>query len=126
MHVLERELAGSVGAASAHAMVRRITGQESISMTELMDIANIWVDAALQLKSKDLKTMARFVLAQNRGQMTAEHKPKKAHLVRTKQDRRINPADNAFPLTDSSGNKILYDRRSRYDRRAIDIMQISN
>lgn len=37
---LERELAGSVGAASAHAMVRRITGQESISMTELMDIAN--------------------------------------------------------------------------------------
>ncbi len=37
---LERELAGSVGAASAHAMVRRVTGQESISMTELMDIAD--------------------------------------------------------------------------------------
>ena len=37
---LERELAGSVGAASAHAMVSQITGQESISMSELMDIAN--------------------------------------------------------------------------------------
>ena len=36
---LERELAGSVGAASAHAMVRQITGQESISMTNLMEIA---------------------------------------------------------------------------------------
>jgi len=37
---LERELAGSVGAASAHAMVLRITGQENVSMTELMDIAD--------------------------------------------------------------------------------------
>ena len=113
----------SNGLASIH-KVRQLFNP--VTYEELMDITNIWVDAALQLKSKDLKTMARFVLAQNRGQMTAEHKPKKAHLVRTKQDRRINPADNTFPLTDSSGNKILYDRRSRYDRRAIDIMQISN
>ena len=37
---LERELAGSVGAASAHAMVSRIAGHESISMTELIDIAD--------------------------------------------------------------------------------------
>ena len=37
---LERELAGSVGAASAHAMVGRLTGQASISMTELMEIAD--------------------------------------------------------------------------------------
>ncbi len=37
---LERELAGSVGAASAHAMIQRITGKQSISMIELMDIAD--------------------------------------------------------------------------------------
>ncbi len=37
---LERELAGSVGAASAHAMVSRVAGRGSISMTELMDIAD--------------------------------------------------------------------------------------
>ena len=37
---LERELTGSIGAASAHAMVRGVTGQESISMIELMDIAD--------------------------------------------------------------------------------------
>lgn len=37
---LERELAGSVGAVSAHALVSRIAGQESIGMTGLIDIAN--------------------------------------------------------------------------------------
>ncbi|RVU38239.1 sodium:solute symporter [Hwanghaeella grinnelliae] len=37
---LERELAGSIGAASAHAMVTRIAGQESVGITELIDIAD--------------------------------------------------------------------------------------
>jgi Na+/proline symporter/nitrogen-specific signal transduction histidine kinase len=37
---VERELSGSVGAASAHAMVARITGSETVGMTELMDIAD--------------------------------------------------------------------------------------
>lgn len=97
-----------------------------VTYEELMDIAKVWVDTALQLKKKDLKTMARFVLAQNRGQMAAEYKPRKVHLVRTKQDRRIDHADQTFPLIDSKGNKILHDRRSSFDRRSIDIMQIGN
>jgi len=113
----------SIGLRSIH-KARQIFNP--VTYKELMEITQVWVDAALQLKEKDLKTMARFVLAQNRGQMTAEHKPKKAHLVRTRQDRRINLPDISFPLKDNSGNKILYDRRSKYDRRAIDIMQISN
>ncbi|MFT5390481.1 MAG: Na+/proline symporter/nitrogen-specific signal transduction histidine kinase [Gammaproteobacteria bacterium] len=37
---LERVLAGSIGAASAHAMVHRIAGHENVSMTELIDIAD--------------------------------------------------------------------------------------
>ncbi|MGF1446950.1 MAG: ATP-binding protein [Pikeienuella sp.] len=37
---LERELAGSVGAASAHAMVSRAAGAGAISLTELLDIAD--------------------------------------------------------------------------------------
>ncbi|MEL6266635.1 MAG: ATP-binding protein, partial [Pseudomonadota bacterium] len=37
---LERELAGSVGGASAHAMVMRATGGEIVSLDELMDIAD--------------------------------------------------------------------------------------
>lgn len=37
---LERELSGSVGAASAHAMVTRAAGTGAISLTELIDIAD--------------------------------------------------------------------------------------
>ena len=37
---LERVLAGNVGAASAHAMVARVAGRGSISMVELIDIAD--------------------------------------------------------------------------------------
>ncbi len=37
---LERVLAGNVGAASAHAMVARVAGRGSISMIELIDIAD--------------------------------------------------------------------------------------
>ena len=37
---LERELAGSIGAASAHAMVSRIAGRETVGITELIDIAD--------------------------------------------------------------------------------------
>lgn len=37
---LERELAGSVGAASAHAMVGRFAGRQTVGMTELIDIAD--------------------------------------------------------------------------------------
>lgn len=37
---LERELAGSIGAASAHAMVTRIAGRQTVGMTELIDIAD--------------------------------------------------------------------------------------
>ena len=37
---LERELAGSIGGASAHAMVSRLVGQERVGLTELIDIAD--------------------------------------------------------------------------------------
>ena len=37
---LERVLAGSVGAASAHAMVGRVAEQRLVGMTELIDIAD--------------------------------------------------------------------------------------
>ncbi len=37
---LERELSGSIGAASAHALVSRIADRQSLGMTELIDIAD--------------------------------------------------------------------------------------
>ncbi len=60
---LERELAGSVGAASAHAMVGRIAGDRTIGMTELMDIAGetqrlIETSRQLSEKSAELEEAA--------------------------------------------------------------------
>jgi len=60
---LERELAGNVGAASAHAMVARVAGRGSISMTELIDIADetqrlIETSRELSSKSAELTNMA--------------------------------------------------------------------
>jgi Na+/proline symporter len=60
---LERELAGSVGAASAHAMDSRIAGSENLGMTELMDIADetqrlIETSRQLSEKSAELEQAA--------------------------------------------------------------------
>ncbi len=61
---LERELSGSVGAASAHAMVGRIAGRESVGMPELIDIADetqrlIETSRQLSEKSDELERAAR-------------------------------------------------------------------
>ncbi|MEL6477939.1 MAG: sensor histidine kinase [Pseudomonadota bacterium] len=61
---LERELAGSIGAASAHAMVGRIAGQGNLSMSELIDIADetqALIETSRQLaeKSAQLARAAR-------------------------------------------------------------------
>ena len=61
---LERELSGSVGAASAHAMVGRIAGREMVGMTELIDIADetqrlIETSRQLSQKSNELERAAR-------------------------------------------------------------------
>lgn len=67
---LEQELAGSVGAASAHAMVNRIAGGGTISMDELMEIADEnaklrRATEALRLKSAEAEQSARELSAAN-------------------------------------------------------------
>ena len=61
---LERELAGSIGAASAHAMISRLAGQAPLSMNELIDIADetqrlIETSRALSDKTLELERAAR-------------------------------------------------------------------
>lgn len=61
---LERELAGSIGAASAHAMVTRIAGRQTVGMTELIDIADetqALIETSRQLadKSAELERAAQ-------------------------------------------------------------------
>ncbi len=67
---LERELAGSIGAASAHAMVQRIAGRETVGMTELIDIADethelIVTSRRLAEKSAELERTAEELRSVN-------------------------------------------------------------
>lgn len=60
---LERELAGSIGAASAHALVTRIAGRQTLGMTDLIDIADesqqlIETSRQLADKSEELERTA--------------------------------------------------------------------
>ncbi|MEO1689450.1 MAG: sodium:solute symporter, partial [Pseudomonadota bacterium] len=60
---LERELAGSVGSASAHAMVTQAAGGETISLSELMRIADetaqlLEYSAEVERKSRQLEATA--------------------------------------------------------------------
>ncbi|GAB5470680.1 MAG: ATP-binding protein [Rhodospirillales bacterium] len=67
---LERELAGSIGAASAHAMVQRIAGRQTVGMTELIDIADetqqlIVTSRKLAEKSEELERTAEALRSVN-------------------------------------------------------------
>ncbi len=67
---LERELAGSIGAASAHAMVTRIAGRQTVGMSELIDIADetqqlIETTRQLADKSEELEKTAQQLTSAN-------------------------------------------------------------
>jgi signal transduction histidine kinase len=67
---LERELAGSIGAVSAHAMVTRIAGRQTVGITELIDIADetqqlIETSRQLSQKSAELERAARQLRTAN-------------------------------------------------------------
>ncbi len=67
---LERELSGSIGAASAHAMVQRIAGGQTVSITELIDIADetqqlIVTSRQLADKSEELERTAEALRSVN-------------------------------------------------------------
>jgi Na+/proline symporter/signal transduction histidine kinase len=64
LQTLERRLAGSVGAATAHAMVGQITGAASVSVEDLMKVADeaaqiMEYSSQLEAKSAELERTAR-------------------------------------------------------------------
>jgi Na+/proline symporter/nitrogen-specific signal transduction histidine kinase len=64
LQVLERELSGSVGAATAHAMIGQIVGGASVSVQDLMAVANetaqmMEYSSQLEAKSEELSRTAR-------------------------------------------------------------------
>ena len=67
---LERQLSGSVGSASAHAMVSQIAGGGTVSVDELMNIADetaqiLQYSQALEAQSKELEDTASQLRAAN-------------------------------------------------------------
>jgi DSF synthase len=86
-----------------------------VTYEELLDITNIWVDAALNLERKDLRMMERLVKAQDK---RIEKSARQNHLLRTKQNRRIRNVIN-FPLRNNKGENISRDRRRYTDRRTV-------
>ncbi len=67
---LERELAGSVGAATAHAMIGQITGGAAVSVDDLMAVADetqqvLEYSARLEAQQKELSRTARQLEAAN-------------------------------------------------------------
>lgn len=82
----------------------------NIQYDELMDIVKIWAKTALQIEKKDIRMMQKLVQSQN-------IKLSNLDRMRTKQDRRFFKPLQPFPIKDSQGNVIEYDRRRGVDRR---------
>ncbi|MGR3493406.1 MAG: histidine kinase dimerization/phospho-acceptor domain-containing protein, partial [Shimia sp.] len=81
---LERELAGSVGAATAHAMVGQIVGRAAVTVEELMAVADetaqmMEYSAQLEAKSDELTATARQLQTAN-AKLTALSEQKDAFL----------------------------------------------
>ncbi len=88
-----------------------------ISYEELIGITKIWVDAALRLTRKDLRTMERLVSAQNNGNYLPDMQTQSVPFLRTKQDRRISDQDAPLSPSDESLFQFETDRRTSSDRR---------
>lgn len=93
-----------------------------ITYEELLDIAKIWVDAALNLTKREIRIMERLVSAQDRRCNKTVTDSGRNRILRTKQDRRILNAVK-LPFIDQQGNIIKYDRRNTNDRRMVPEIQ---
>jgi DSF synthase len=99
---------------NGHRAMQRVRQRcQPMDYQELVDIIEIWVDAAMLLKDRDLRLIDRLVKAQS-GKMAYR---KENSLLRTKQDRRFVMKEANFPLSDWSGKTIMADRRKNPDRR---------
>lgn len=96
-----------------------------VTYEELQRITELWVDTALKLTSRDLRTMEKLVQAQTRGSLRSDIKKESRYFVRTRQDRRIEYRNVAFPFEDTSGRLVLFERRKTDRREREDIRSYS-
>jgi Na+/proline symporter/signal transduction histidine kinase len=119
LQALERELSGSVGAATAHAMVGQIVGGSSVSVQDLMAVADesaqlLEYSSQLEAKSTELAHTARQLREANE-KLTQISLQKDAFLSQVSHELRTPMTSiRAFSeiLRDTSG--LAEDEQSRY------------
>ncbi len=116
---LERELAGSVGAATAHAMLGQIVGGSSVSVEDLMRVADetaqiMEYSAQLEAKSEELARTARQLRDANE-KLTALSHQKDAFLSQISHELRTPMTSiRAFSEILRDSEALRPDERERY------------
>ena len=139
---LERELAGSIGAASAHAMVTRIAGGQTVGMNELINIADetqelIETSRQLAEKSAALERTARQLRVVNERLRTLDAQKDEflsqvSHELRTPMTSVRSFAEilienkDTPPETSSRFLSIIHDESIRLTRLLDEILDISS
>lgn len=118
---LERELAGSVGAATAHAMLMQITGGEAVSVEDLMKVADeaqqiLEYSNQLEEKSAELGRTARQLREANE-KLVALSVQKDAFLSQISHELRT-PMTSIRSFSDilMNGKDMSPDERQRYSQ----------
>ncbi len=141
VETLERELAGSVGAATAHAMVGQITGGASVSVEDLMAVADetaqmLEYSSQLKAKSEELGRTARQLRDANE-KLTALSIQKDAFLSQISHELRTPMTSiRAFseilmadgPMSEADLKKfstIIHDEAIRLTRLLDDLLDLS-
>lgn len=138
---LERELAGSVGAATAHAMVAQITGAASVSVRDLLAVADetaqiMEYSSQLEAKSEELAEAARNLREAN-AKLTELSVQKDAFLSQISHELRTPMTSirafseilmQADPVDDAARTRfstIIHDESMRLTRLLDDLLDLS-
>ncbi len=121
LQTLERRLAGSVGAATAHAMVGQITGGTTVSVQDLMKVADeaaqiMEYSSQLEAKSSELERTARQLREANE-KLTELSIQKDAFLSQISHELRTPMTSiRAFSEILMAGDSMVPEDRMRYSR----------
>ncbi|WP_226782696.1 ATP-binding protein [Oceaniglobus trochenteri] len=138
---LERELAGSVGAATAHAMMGQITGGTAVSVEDLMRVADetaqiMEYSSRLEAKSEELGRTARQLREANE-KLTALSVQKDAFLSQISHELRtpmtsirafseiLRDGGDMAPETRARYSTIIHDEARRLTRLLDDLLDLS-
>lgn len=116
---LERELAGSVGAATSHAMIAQIVGRSSVSVDDLMRVADetaqiMEYSSQLEAKTKEQERTARQLTEANK-KLTEISEQKDAFLSKVSHELRTPMTSiRAFSEILGEADELPDEQRSKY------------